>query len=405
MDPFLLVSERIFIHMSESKDLLVLCPIVEPKVSCRRYTRNLNQMMTRMSVVPWLQAPNEERLCIKSIFYGRKVSTSLAVSAGSARWITTRYNAILEIKSPHSTRRSRNSYIDRLGFLTLRLAKSLSSSNLIAGIIEDIDIYKIRQPPEYYRTTFTNVGELANSIKQKGLLQPVIVRTKQEGFFEMVAGNRRLQACKSLGWRKIISHIVELDDKQAFEISLIENIHRRSLNPIEEAYAFRSYVKDLGWGGISDLASKIGKSISYVDKRLKLLDLPPEIIENISNSTISTSVAEELSFIDDANKQLEIARIATGKKITSRQARTLVREFKDSFDFECDPSAVTIADRYERTLRSFDKSITALKIAMNKLCAIIEQTQDNWIVYGILMEHKAMLSAQIDLLIKEKKKM
>jgi ParB family chromosome partitioning protein len=285
------------------------------------------------------------------------------------------------------------------------LAKSLSSSNLIAGIIEDIDIYKIRQPPEYYRTTFTNVGELANSIKQKGLLQPVIVRTKQEGFFEMVAGNRRLQACKSLGWRKIISHIVELDDKQAFEISLIENIHRRSLNPIEEAYAFRSYVKDLGWGGISDLASKIGKSISYVDKRLKLLDLPPEIIENISNSTISTSVAEELSFIDDANKQLEIARIATGKKITSRQARTLVREFKDSFDFDCDPSAVTIADRYERTLRSFDKSITALKIAMNKLCAIIEQTQDNWIVYGILMEHKAMLSAQIDLLIKEKKKM
>jgi ParB family chromosome partitioning protein len=285
------------------------------------------------------------------------------------------------------------------------LAKALSSSNLIAGIIEDIDIYRIRQPPEYYRSTSSNIIELANSIRQKGLLQPVIVRTKQERYFEMVAGNRRLQACKSLGWRKIICHIVELDDKQAFEISLIENIHRKSLNPIEEAQAFRSYVKELGWGGISDLASKIGKSVSYVDKRLKLLDLPPEIIESISNSTISTSIGEELSFIDDTNKQLELAKIAMERKISSREARILAKEFKDSSDFNENSSMVTIADMYEKTQRSFDKSITALKIAMNKLCAIIEQTEDNWVVYEILMEHKAMLSAQIDLLIKEKKKL
>ena len=285
------------------------------------------------------------------------------------------------------------------------MAKALSSSNLIAGIIEDIDIYRIREPPEYYRSTSSNIIELANSIRQKGLLQPVIVRTKQERYFEMVAGNRRLQACKSLGWRKIICHIVELDDKQAFEISLIENIHRKSLNPIEEAQAFRSYVKELGWGGISDLASKIGKSISYVDKRLKLLDLPPEIIESISNSTISTSVAEELSFIDDTSKQIELAKIASEKRISSRQARILAKEFKDSSAFDQNSSIVTIADMYEKTQRSFDKSITALKIAINKLCIIIDQTEDNWIVYGILMEHKAMLSAQIDLLIKEKKKL
>ena len=277
---------------------------------------------------------------------------------------------------------------------------------MIAGIIEDVDIFKIRHPPEYYRSTSpSNLGELANSIRQKGLLQPIIVRTKQDGYFEMVAGNRRLQACKGLGWRKIICHIAELDDKEAFEISLIENIHRKSLNPIEEGYAFRSYVKDLGWGGISDLASKIGKSVSYVDKRLKLLDLPPEIIESISNSAISTSVAEELSFIDDTSKQLEVARIAAKEKMSSRKIRTLAKEFKDSFDFNQNPSILTIADIYQRSQRSFDKSITALKIAMNKLCTIIDQTEDDWIVYEILMEHKAMLSAQIDLLIKEKKKL
>jgi ParB family transcriptional regulator, chromosome partitioning protein len=276
---------------------------------------------------------------------------------------------------------------------------------LIAGIIEDIDIYKIRQPPEYYRSSASDFSELANSINRKGLLQPVIVRTAQNGYFEMVAGNRRLQACKSLGWRKIICHIVELDNKQAFEISLIENIHRSSLSPVEEAYAFKSYVQDLGWGGISDLAAKIGKSVSYVDKRLKLLSLPPEIIESICNSTINTSVAEELAFIDDASKQIEFAKIATQERMSSRQTRNLIKEFKDSSSYVENPSIATMADMYEKTQRSFDKSITALKIAMNKLAAIIEQTEDDWIVYEILMQHKAMLSAQIDLLIKEKKKL
>ena len=276
---------------------------------------------------------------------------------------------------------------------------------MIAGIIEDVDIYKIRQPPEYYRSSSSDFSELANSINRKGLLQPVIVRTAQNGYFEMVAGNRRLQACKGLGWRKIICHIVELDDKQAFEISLVENIHRKSLTPIEEARAFESYVKELGWGGISDLAAKIGKSISYVDKRLKLLELPPEVIESISNSTLSTSVAEELAFIDDANRQVEFAKIALERKMSSRQTRNLVKEFQDSSFFDENASIVTMADRHEKTQRSFDKSITALKIAMNKLASIIEQTEDNWIVYEILMQHKGMLNAQIDLLIKEKKKL
>lgn len=276
---------------------------------------------------------------------------------------------------------------------------------MIAGLIEDIDIYRIKQPPEYYRSSSSNVNELASSIKLKGLLQPVIVRTNRDGYFEIVAGNRRLQACKILGWRKIICHIVELDDREAFEISLIENIHRKTLNPIEEAHAFRSYVKDLGWGGISDLAAKIGKSISYVDKRLKLLELPPEIIESISNSTISTSVAEELCFIDDTKKQREFAKIASHEKMSSRQTRNLVKDFKESSGFDANTSIKTMGEIYEKSQRSFDKSITALKIALNKLALIIEQTEDDWVVYEILMQHKSMLNAQIDLLIREKKKL
>jgi len=273
----------------------------------------------------------------------------------------------------------------------MRLTKALSSSNLIAGIIEDIDIYKIKQPPEYYRSSSSNIVELANSIRQKGLLQPIIVRTRRDGWFEIVAGNRRLQACKSLGWRKIICHIVELDDKQAFEISLIENIHRKTLNPVEEAYAFRSYVKDLGWGGISDLAAKIGKSISYVDKRLKLLELPPEIVESISNSRMSPSVGEELCFVHDADKQLAFAKIAADQKLSSRQARILVKRSQDLSSIDESSSIATLAEIYEKSQRSFDKSITALKIAMNRMGAIIEQTEQDWVVHEILMQHRRCL--------------
>jgi ParB family transcriptional regulator, chromosome partitioning protein len=286
------------------------------------------------------------------------------------------------------------------------LKKSLSSSNLIAGLIEDVDIYKIKRPPEYYYSRSSNIDELANSIKLKGLLQPIVVRTKPEGYFEIVAGNRRLEACKTLGWRKIVCHIIELDDKQAFEISLMENIQRKTLSPIEEAYAFRSYVKDLGRGGISDLAAKIGKSVSYVDKRIKLLELPPEVIESVSNSMISASVAEELCFIADSKRQQEFAKIAACGKMSSRQTRNLIKEFKEEcLDYNSSQSVATMAEMYERGQRSLDKSITALKIAMNKIASIIEQVEEDWIIYEILMQHKSMLNSQIDILIKEKKKL
>ena len=105
------------------------------------------------------------------------------------------------------------------------------------------------------------VEDLADSIKKIGLLQPIVVRTTEgsEGF-EIVAGNRRYSACRQLGWRKITCHIVELDDKGAFEIALAENVQRQTLNPVEEGLAFRKYVNEFGWGGVSELAQKISES-------------------------------------------------------------------------------------------------------------------------------------------------
>jgi ParB family chromosome partitioning protein len=283
-----------------------------------------------------------------------------------------------------------------------------SSSSLILGIIEDIDIYRIKHPPHFYRPALLGINDLASSIKARGLLQPIIVRTKEEHYFEIVAGNRRYLACKTLGWRKIICHIAELDDKEAFEVSLIENIQRKTLSPIDEAHAFRSYVKEFGWGGISDLAERIGKSVSYVDKRLKLLNLPLKIIERVSNLTINTSIAEELISLEDKNEQIELANLVQTKRLSSRKVRELVKEYKESvYDFNSTNQLFKdrIEDIDEKVQRSFDKSIITLKIAMNKLGRIIEDIEENWIIYEILMQHKNTLNAQIDLLIKEKKKL
>src|SRR5919202_6521046 len=137
------------------------------------------------------------------------------------------------------------------------MSKLFSSSPLILGVIEDIDLSRIKRSPFLSRniSDATSIG-LAQSIKEKGLLQPILVRIK-ESYFEIVSGNRRYHACKSLRWRKIICHVLELDDKDAFEISLIENIQRKTLDPKEEAQAFKSYIMDHGWGGISHLAAKI----------------------------------------------------------------------------------------------------------------------------------------------------
>lgn len=121
------------------------------------------------------------------------------------------------------------------------MSKLFSTSPLILGVIEDIEINLLRPYKYNYRRIIGNLTDLSHSIRQKGLLQPILVRNKEE-YYEIIAGHRRYEACKKLGWKKIICHVVELDDKDAFEVSLIENIQRKSLNIVEEAHAYKEYV-------------------------------------------------------------------------------------------------------------------------------------------------------------------
>jgi ParB family chromosome partitioning protein len=304
--------------------------------------------------------------------------------------------------------------------------KITSISNQLHGIIEDIDISCIIPSEKPLRfSEAEEVDELATSIYEKGLLNPIIVRMRNE-LYEIVAGNRRFLACKLLGCRKIACQIVELDDKNAFEISLMENIQRKTLNPTEEAQAFAKYVSTTGWGGATELSNKIGKSISYITKKIRLLELAPEVMDSIG-SRLSTSAAEELLVVKDKSKQSELFKLAAEKNLNVRQTRYLLNEYETkshSIDRLCDYTSLLDKkkDKYNfSSVIAINKSISILRVALIKLGNVLSDLDDeylsqnsdhgrvgnktkNWMTYEILFYHKQVLNDQVNRLIKEKHK-
>src|ERR671939_1991710 len=190
-----------------------------------------------------------------------------------------------------------------------------------SSVVEQIEIKMIRPSQFAIRDKFQKKDlefqTLINSIRDHGLLQPILIRPFANGF-EIVAGHRRFQACRSLRWRFISAKIRELTDKQAYEIQLTENIQRKSMDAIEEAEAFRRYVIDFGWGGISELARKLGKSEEYVSHRIQLLKLPDDIKQQILTDRINVSQAVELSNIP-SERQSEIISHVVNNNLTVRQ--------------------------------------------------------------------------------------
>src|SRR5205823_14735043 len=189
------------------------------------------------------------------------------------------------------------------------------------SIVEQIEMKMIRPSQFAIRDRFQKTAleddTLICSIREHGLLQPILIRPLIHGF-EIVAGHRRFQACRSLRWRFIPCKIRDMSDKQAYEIQLTENMQRKSMDPVEEAEAFRRYVIDLGWGGVTELAKKIGKSEEYVSHRLQLLKLPEDIKEKIISTRLNVSQAMELTTIPP-DKQSQIIDQVITNNLTIKQ--------------------------------------------------------------------------------------
>ena len=283
----------------------------------------------------------------------------------------------------------------------------------LSGIVEDIDISKIKESEYLLRNvTKNNVKELSQSIFEHGLFSPIVVRVIDEFIYEIVAGNRRYIACKNLGYKKVACHVIELDDKGAFEISLIENIQRKTLHQVEEGQAFYKYISESGWGGASELSRKIGKSVSYITRRMRLLELPADVIELITSEEITTSAAEELLVIKDKTKQSEFTKIISDRKLSVKQIRNMLnnKEIDSSYSLggvESSFAGKSNGNSYEYD-KMIDKSISILRIAMIRLSdLILDMDADenaNWLLYEVMMQHRIMLHQQIDQLIKQKYK-
>ena len=245
------------------------------------------------------------------------------------------------------------------------------------SIAEQIEVKMIRPSQLAVRDKFQKMNckednTLINSIREHGLLQPIIVRPFANGF-EIVAGHRRYQACKSLRWRFIPCKIHEMTDKQAYEIQLIENIQRKSMDPIEEAEAFRRYIMDFGWGGISELARKISKSEEYISHRIQLLKLPDDIKGNLITNRINVSQALELTDIHP-DKQVEIISHILHKNLTVRQIRELKSILKgddDISEFKSGPSEGI--SKPVRIVKVTKKTSLALKVTLTRLDNLIDE--------------------------------
>jgi ParB family chromosome partitioning protein len=216
---------------------------------------------------------------------------------------------------------------------------------------------------------------LISSIREHGLLQPILIRPLTHGF-EIIAGHRRFKACRSLRWRFISCKLREMSDKQAYEIQLTENIQRKSMDPIEEAEAFRRYVIDFGWGGVTELAKKLGKSEEYVSHRIQLLKLPDDIKERIVMDRLKVSQAVELSNIP-SERQSEIISQVINNNLTVREIREVKSILREEAAFG---DQVILSKGISKSVQIVcitKKTSLALKVTLARLDNLIEEVHTN----------------------------
>ncbi|MBA7506317.1 Stage 0 sporulation protein J [subsurface metagenome] len=194
--------------------------------------------------------------------------------------------------------------------------------------IVSIDINKIKPNKYQSRMQFDQekLKELANSIKGKGVVQPIIVSPSGENY-QLVAGERRWWAAKMAELKEIPAVVRRVTDREMFEISLIENIQREDLNPIEEATAFERLMKEFNLTQ-QELADHLGKTRSTVANILRLINLPEEIKEFVSRKLISAGHARVLLSIAGEEKRIDLARKILKEKLTVRETEDIVERLR-----------------------------------------------------------------------------
>jgi len=189
----------------------------------------------------------------------------------------------------------------------------------------EVEVDLIDASPLQPRTHFdqTSLEQLAQSIETHGVVQPVVLRRKNDRY-ELVAGERRWRAAKMAGLNRIPAVVREIDDKDLLELALIENIQREDLNPIEEAQAYKNLIEAVGLTQES-LAVRVGRDRSYITNYLRLLRLPDDIQHLVAEGKLSTGHARTLLGLEQVDEQRRLARKIVERGLSVRETEKLVR--------------------------------------------------------------------------------
>jgi ParB family chromosome partitioning protein len=223
--------------------------------------------------------------------------------------------------------------------------------------VQEIEIKKIKPNPEQPRKIFDDqaLRELTASIKEKGILQPVMVRKAENGEYYLIAGERRWRAAALSGLKKIPAMIKDSGPGESLELALIENIQRDDLNPIETAAAFHRLIEEHKYTQ-EDLSKKVGKERATVANYLRLLRLPPEVKGLINNGRLSMGHAKAIVSLPTKKSQMEASRAVVKKRLSVRETEALCKRLIETSSGGTkkqkakDPDIAALEERLKRSM-------------------------------------------------------
>ncbi len=232
-------------------------------------------------------------------------------------------------------------------------------SKIKSNSFATININQIRPNPFQPRTNFnkSELEELAQSISEYGVIQPITVRKIEENKFQIISGERRYRACKMAMVKKIPVYIKETEDNRMLELALIENIQRQDLDPIEIGISYQKLIDELGLTQ-EKLADKIGKKRSTISHYLRLLNLHPIIQAGLRDFMLTIGHAKCLLSITNQDKQLDIYNFIISKKLSVRETEKMIRE-KDKKQEKNYNKKIILSEKFIQKQRNLEESLDA----------------------------------------------
>lgn len=202
-----------------------------------------------------------------------------------------------------------------------------AAKDTTAKDFENLLIHKIEPRQEQPRTVFEQerIDELTDSIREHGVLSPIMVRSVEGGLYQIIAGERRWRAARAADLREIPARIVVADDKRALELALVENVQREDLSPIEEARGYRALMEEFGMTQ-EEVSQRVSKSRPAVANTLRLLALPGELTELVLRGELAAGSARALLGLKSEDTMVAAARMAVHEGMSVREVESLVRK-------------------------------------------------------------------------------